>query len=251
MALIEDLVANAGCPDLPVRDMVAGPGWIMVAAAGSGVAARIPEAPPDSSGPETSGTPSMDLATKYGNGPLGDLIGLATSHDLFKASLGVAALNSALSAGKPAARPRSSAIPRAGGKTVVTIGEFAFIEDLKRVADRVIRIDGGQAAGQIPDQGVAVDEALAGADIAIIRGSTLMTGNLESWLDRARHCYTVVYGPSTPLSTVLFEYGADQLVGIHVTSNDVAAGWIREGRGDLLACPGIKPVVMARHQQSR
>jgi len=264
MALIEDLIAAAGNTGAAVREIVTGPDWIMVTAAGSGVAARIFPAHGDAAGrkpcePSTSDTTAA-VAGKYLNRPLDDLLGLASSSDPLKASLGVAALNSAFSAGAPAARPRSSGIPRAGGKTVATIGEFAFIEDLKRIADRVITLDagrngpgpdagsGGIAPGQAPDEVQAGDQALATADIAIIRGSTLITGTLESWLARTRHCYTVVYGPSTPLSPLLFEYGANQLVGINVRIADVAAGWIREGGNDLLACPGVKPVVIGRDQ---
>jgi len=249
MTLIDDLVAAAGSIDAPVLDIITGPDWIMVTAAGSGVAAMTSRASADTPAPETHDPSIADLAGEFRNRPLGDLLNLAPSSDGFKASLGVAALNSALSAGHPTARHRSFAIPRAGGKTVAAIGEFAFIEDLKRIAERVITIGGPDDPG--PDTGPAgqaPDEALAGVDIAIIRGSTLIEGTLESWLARTSHCYTVVYGPSTPLSPLLFEYGADQLVGISVGIADVAADWIREGRDDFPACPGVKPVVIGRDQ---
>lgn len=270
MALIEDLAASAGSTDAPVKEVITGPCWVMVTAAGSGVAARI--APVEGAGTQGNAAqgnaagaeannlsgpgPATGLVEEFRNRPLGDLIGLASSPDRFKASLGVAALNAALSAGRRTARPRSSAIPRAGGKTVAVIGDFTFIEDLRRIADRVIMIppdpDAPAGLDAVPRRDGPVqapDEALAGADIAIVRGSTLMAGTLESWLDRAAHCYTVVYGPSTPLSPVLFDYGADQLVGITVGIDDVAAGWIKEGRDNLLACPGIKSVVIGRDQR--
>jgi len=256
MALLEDLIAAAGSTDVPVREIVTGPDWIMVTAAGSGVAARISRASADTPAPETPGLSFANLAGEFRNRPLGDLLSLASSSDRSEASLGVAALNSALSAGQPAARPRSFAIPRAGGKTVAAIGEFAFIEDLKRIADRVLtfgagpdepRIDAEAGLDAGPDR-QAPDQALAAADIAIIRGSTLVSGTLESWLARTDHCYTVVYGPTTPLSPLLFEYGADQLVGVSVNIADVTADWIREGRNDLPACPGVRPMVIGREQ---
>jgi uncharacterized protein (DUF4213/DUF364 family) len=260
MALIEDLIAAAGAADTPVREIVAGPDWIMVTAGGSGVAARPPAAPGDSAGRETP-----NLREPYRSRPLGDLLDLASSPDRLEASLGIAALNSALAGSQPKGKPRSFSIPRAGGKTVALIGEFAFIEDLKRIAARVITIDSGSDdidAGsddvereisrdeQNPD-GVLAGADIAEADIAIIRGSTLVDGTLESWLARTRHCYTVVYGPSTPLSPLLFAYGADQLVGIKVNIDDVTADWIREGRDNFLACPGVRPVVLGRDQQPR
>ncbi len=253
MALIEDLIAAAGAADTPVREIVAGPDWIMVTAGGSGVAARPPAVPGDSAG---RGTP--DLREAYRHRPLGDLLDLASSPDRLEASLGIAALNAALAGNQPRGKPQSFSIPRAGGKTVAVIGEFAFIEDLKRIAARVITIDAGSGDPereisrdeQNPD-GVLAGAGIAEADIAIIRGSTLADGTLEPWLARTRHCYTVVYGPSTPLSPLLFAYGADQLVGIRVNTDDVTADWIREGRDNFLACPGVRPVVLGRDQQSR
>ena len=259
MALIEDLIAAAGIADAPVSEIVTGPEWIMVTAPGSGVAASRTQAPTDTGRGETcdlSGSGSTpDPAGEFRNRPLADLLALASSADRFKASLVVAALNAAFSVGQPAAKPRSFAIPRAGGKTVAVIGEFAFIEDLERIADRVITVGEVAPAGPGSDadsghgSGLDSDKALENADIAIIRGSALVHGTLETWLARTRHCYTVVYGPSTPLSPVLFEYGADQLVGINVGIADAAAGWIREGRDNLLACPGVKPVVIVRNQR--
>lgn len=252
MALIEDLISSAGSADIPVREIVTGPDWIMVTASGSGVAARMSPLKEGTAArqpckPSTSDS-SDALAGEFLNRPLGDLLGLASWSDPVQAALGVAALNSALSAGAPVDKPRSFAIPRAGGKTVATIGEFAFIEDLKRIADRVIAIDAGDET-PAGTEGPTGDEDLESADIAIIRGSTLITATLESWLARTRHCYTVVYGPSTPLSPLLFDYGADQLVGVCVATADAAADWIREGREDLLACPGVRPVVMGRNQR--
>jgi uncharacterized protein (DUF4213/DUF364 family) len=239
MALIQDLIAAAGTAETPVREIVTGPGWIMVTSAGSGLAARLPAARGDTATAETP-----DLREAYRHRPLKDLLKLASSPDRSKASLGIAALNSALSSSQPAGKPRSFSIPRAGGKTVAAVGDFAFIEDLRRIAARVITVD------KDPDEQTA-DGALAGVDIAIIRGSTLIDGTLQSWLERTRHCYTVVYGPSTPLSPLLFDYGANQLVGIRVDIDDVTAEWIRGGREDLLSCPGVSSVVLGRDQRSR
>lgn len=248
MALIEDLIAAAGTQDAPVHEVITGPRWMMVTADGSGVAARLPVVPGNNSDSEPS-----DFEEVYRHRPLEDLLLLASSPDRLKASLGIAALNSALSGRQPAGKPRSFSIPRAGGKTVAVIGEFAFVEDLRRIAARVITVGTGpdRPGFDADPSRQAQDEALAEADIAIVRGSTLIDGTLEVWLDRTRHCYTVVYGPSTPLSSVLFEYGADQLVGIRVNIDEVTAGWIRDGRDDLLVCPGVRPVVIVRDRPSR
>jgi hypothetical protein len=217
MPLLEDLIAASGHAGARVSNIVAGPRWTMVTAGASGVA------PPLSADTET--------LEQYRDRPLVDLFGLLSSSGPL-AALGAAAINAAIAGERKPGRDRSSPIPRAGGKTVAVIGEFDFIEDLKRIAASVIPVDPQSVAG-------------VEADIAIIRGSTLVEGTLEFWLDRTRSCYSVVYGPSTPLSPVLFDYGADRLVGVSVDVEDVAAAWIDEGRDDLLSCPGIRSVVLS------
>ena len=69
---------------------------------------------------------------------------------------------------------------------------------------------------------------------------------MERLLEASRTCYTIVFGPSTPLSPVLFEYGADQLVGVRVENHEEVAKWIAADRENLMECPGLKSVVLRR-----
>ncbi|MDH5702897.1 MAG: DUF364 domain-containing protein, partial [Aigarchaeota archaeon] len=40
--------------------------------------------------------------------------------------------------------------------------------------------------------------------------------SLEHLLELSKSAYTIVLGPSTPMSEVLFDYGADMLAGVNV-----------------------------------
>jgi uncharacterized protein (DUF4213/DUF364 family) len=167
--------------------------------------------------------------------PLKDLLPLASSAAPSEASLGVAALNALLQESLKAEAFRPYTIPRAGGKRVGLVGEFAFTEKLRAIAAEVIVI--GQDAAE---------SLLPRVDIAILSGACTVNHSLEALLRASSHCYTIVFGPSTPLSPILFDYGADQLVGVRVENREEVAGWITAGKEDLMACPGLKSVVLRK-----
>jgi uncharacterized protein (DUF4213/DUF364 family) len=167
--------------------------------------------------------------------PLLQVLPLAASSDPSKAGLGVAALNAVLVEHLEPAPFHPYSIPRAGGKTVGLVGEFGFMGQLKALAGEVIVVEKGDAARVFP-----------GIDIAIISGSCIIDHSLEDLLEASRSCYTIVFGPSTPLSPLLFDYGADQIVGVTVEDRESTAAWVAAGREDLTECPGLRSVVMRR-----
>lgn len=224
MSLIESLISSVADADVAVKKIVPGSQWAMVISSHCGIAGL----------PEGSPALKTGLPTLVGK-PLHDILHLSTSKNPIEARLGVAALNAALAAACPSSAFQPAGMPRAGGKTVGLVGEFAFAEQLKNLASEVISIGRDEA-----------EHRLAGLDIAIIAGSAIVEHRLESLLTASATCYTIVYGPSTPLSPVLLDYGADQLVGVSITNPDRAAEFVRSGAPNLMECPGIRPVVLRK-----
>jgi uncharacterized protein (DUF4213/DUF364 family) len=224
MSLIEALIASLPESDMTAQRIICGKDWTMVISSACGIAAVSP-------GTNPGRTETPDLIGR----PLKNLLGLAASTDPLEASLGVAALNAALAAGFEPSRFQPAGMPRAGGKTVGVVGDFAFAEQLGSVAEKVIRISSDDA-----------ENHLSKVDIAIIAGSTMVKHRLEDLLRASASCYTIVYGPSTPLSPVLFDYGADQLVGIRVVSPEKTIKCITTGGASMMECPGVKPVVLRK-----
>jgi uncharacterized protein (DUF4213/DUF364 family) len=224
MTLIESLISSVGDSEMTVKKIVAGPRWAMVISAHCGIAG-LP-----------CGQPILKTAlpTLVGK-PLSDVFHLSASTDPVEARLGVAALNAAMAAARPSSSFQPAGMPRAGGKTVGLVGEFAFTEQMKNLAGEVILVDEDEAEHRLP-----------GLDIAIIPGSAIVEHRLEPLLRASAECYTIVYGPSTPLSPVLLDYGADQLVGVRITNPDKAAEFISSDTPNLMECPGIKPVVLRK-----
>ena len=239
MKLIEDLIESVKDRDVEIRNVIVGQTWSLVASIGCGVASHG----------RSQFDYTHEIAGDLRHKRLGDLLGLCSSTDQLKASIGIAALNSALAWSLDKGSFRLYSIPRAKDKSIAVVGDFPFTEDLKQLAREVTVIQ--KTMGPETHLDTDSERILRQADIAIIRGSAIVDGSLEHLLDVSKSCYTIVFGPSTPLSPILFEYGADQLVGIVIRDEESAARCVTQGMEDLSQCEGVQPVVLGRDQQSR
>jgi uncharacterized protein (DUF4213/DUF364 family) len=227
--LIETIISSLPQAETPVEGVIQGPRYTMVISGQCGIAA-VPRV--------AVGTRKTPASIHTGR-PLRSLLPLAASSDPAEAGLGIAAINAlALTDFDPSSFQPGS-MPRAGGKTVGLVGDFAFAPQLESLAAKVIKIE--DDAGQ----------GLSNVDIAIIAGSTIVEHRLEHLLRSSASTYTIIYGPSTPLSPVLFEYGADQLVGVRVIQHEKAAESVASGANNLMECPGVKTVVLRRWDTAR
>jgi uncharacterized protein (DUF4213/DUF364 family) len=231
MALLEDLIESVRQKDVEVRETVAGSSWTMVATSSWGIAATMGGA-----------DERNDLCGK----PAGDLLQFSASANPVEASVGIATLNSLIIGQVDAHHFKPYKIPTAKDKKIVVVGDFHFTEHLKTIALDVSVVQKNPETGDYTGN----EQAFRDADVALIAGATIVDRTLESLLKLAGPCYTIVYGPSTPLSPVLFKYGADQLVGVRVKDEIAAKKCITEGMRDLSGCPGLAPVVMEAGQKA-
>lgn len=225
MTLLENLLLSLPGIDMPTETVILGARWTMVVSSHCGLAGT-PGGPCG-----TVKSPASDFTGKL----LKDLLPMAHSSNPLEARVGIAALNAALAEILKADRFQPYSIPRARGKTVGLVGDFAFTEQLRTLADEVIVVETDLA-----------EQVLPRVDIAIISGSTIVDHSLEGLLKASASCYTIVFGPSTPLSPVLFDYGADQLVGTQVESREATAECIARGIENLMECPGLRPVILRK-----
>ena len=65
--------------------------------------------------------------------------------------------------------------------------------------------------------------------MAAITGSSFITGTAQQLLELCPQAYTVVLGPSTPFSPVLFDYGVDAICGTLVKEPERALPFILQG----------------------
>ena len=144
----------------------------------------------------------------------------AQSWDLIEASIGCAAINAMVEPRMDGVEVNGDSIiyEKGAGARVVMVGAFPFIDKLRSLARELYVLELNQSMwdpkrGIIPD--TAADYVIPDSDLLIITGSAIVNKSLERLLSLARKgkTYTIVLGPSTIFSEVLFNYGADMLAG--------------------------------------
>lgn len=159
-----------------------------------------------------------------------ELARLSLSDRLLESSLGVAALNSALDLTGFNFHSLNAAdliLEKGRGKKVVIIGNFPFVKKIEPHLEelRIIHREPGEAEDGVRE----AEKYLPGAAVAAITGSSFITKTTESLLALCPRAYTIVLGPSTPFSRVLFGYGVDAISGSLVDKPRRALPYIRQG----------------------
>ncbi|ODS41876.1 MAG: hypothetical protein MSIBF_00485 [Candidatus Altiarchaeales archaeon IMC4] len=206
MSLVDDLIG--GLEDANVKDVRIGPHWCAVESRRCGLAMTMPPAYHKcfiAGCGELAGRPALELA-QY-----------AKSWNLAEASVGVAAINSLIEPEGERANIFRFIHDKFANKDnkIAVIGHFPDrdIDPLREIGDVQI-IEKNQQAGDFPD--TAAEYLLPKADIVMITGTALINKSMERLLELSRNAFTAVLGPTTPMSDVLFDYGADAIGGARV-----------------------------------
>jgi uncharacterized protein (DUF4213/DUF364 family) len=239
MGLLEELIDGARGHDEEISDAIMSPYWTMIVTGACGVSSTLGYQPGCGSALKKTILASRTPA----------LLDLAFSEDLAEASVGIAALNSILNRYFEPGRKQAGLMPRARNKRVAVVGRFHFIDRLKELSSEVWTISSALGEGDYPES--EAPSILHVADVSIIDGAMLVNHSLERHLRWAEPSYTIVFGPSTPLSPILFRYGANQVGGIKVTNADRVAACVASGAESLAECPGIAPIVLRAPEHRR
>ncbi len=237
--LIDDLIAAAAANSGPARDVRVGVSWTAVHGKYCGLA-------------KTYGIP-----VRHGNYTrnMGNLIGMTTldladyaqSWNLVEASIGCAAILAMTPPppGNDDINAREIILERGAGARVVMVGAFPFADALRSAARELYVLELGQeqidpGRRVLPES--AADYVIPDCDLLVVTGSTLINKSLERFLALARqgNPYTIVLGPSTVMSEVLFDYGAHMLAGAVVTNAQAILNKLSQSGGMLESrvCPG-------------
>lgn len=146
---------------------------------------------------------------------------LCKSWSFLEASVGTAALNAYfnnpsvaltvpnMSCTKNAFTDYASAVE---GKAAAIIGHFFNLEKFLTKASSVSVLERKPWPGDYPDS--ACEYILPQQDFVFITGSAFINKTLPRLLQLSSASRCVVLGPSTPMSPLLLDYGADELSGL-------------------------------------
>ena len=243
MKIIESLLANIS-EDAPVRSVLVGAHWTVVCSRYCGLGATLIGNHPHG---HIQVRDVGSLHTKSAR----ELAEYADSTDILEASIGVAAINSLLDVDESLAVEINASevlASRGCGKNVALIGHFPFIPQLRQAVKQLWVIEQRPAEDEYPAE--AASQLLPQAEVVAITGSALINHTLDSLLDLVQPGATVmILGPSTPLSPLLFDYGATILSGTHVV--DEAAVLRTVGQGAVFRqVDGVKLLTLTHEKET-
>jgi uncharacterized protein (DUF4213/DUF364 family) len=223
--LIDDLLQAMDRPSAIISDIAVGSNFIGIRADDNGSACTglasalgaVPTANERRMVDEMIGTP-LHAAAQWLKKP-----------GPFSISIGAAALNAGFIPPQNQPDIEASRIMAEKGKDdeTVLVGEFPFTDWLRRQVKNLYLLELQKVAGRTPpDQW---DDILGRCKVLGLTGTTLITRAMATYLKKAPQAHTIVIGPTTPLSPVLFSHGVDVLAGCQVLKPDAVFAGIREG----------------------
>ena len=171
-----------------------------------------------------------------------NLTHLAKSWDFIEASIGCASINAILEPPKYKKMEIFSYILKISEKyeRIGIVGRFPFVDKIKE--KEVFVFEKRPMLGVLPD--AAEEELLPKCDLVIISGSAFVNKSLQRLLEISNG-YTLVIGPTTPLTPILFEYGADLLAGA-IVKNKKVLEIVSQGGGTKEFSSNVEDVVSYR-----
>jgi uncharacterized protein (DUF4213/DUF364 family) len=188
--------------------------------------------------------------TKYSTAQLS---ALANSRSPLEASIGVAAINSLLSPSEAQwvdVNAEQVILEHGAGRRIVVVGHFPFLPRCREVAGRLWVLEKNPQGDDLPAE--AAPEVIPQADVVAISGTTLMNRTFDGLVALCRSdALVLVLGPSTPLSTVLFDHGAHILSGAVVEDIDAVLRVVSQGANfRQVHRHGVRLVTMRKQAES-
>ncbi len=222
-ALLDDLDA-----DVPVREVVVGAFWTAVVLDSEprrcGLASVLRTRCYDENGeiPEAGG-----LARYTAH----ELAGWLRSSSLLQSAIGMAAYNALLDVDEDACTEKNAedlVVERGQGRRVAIVGHFPFVEQVRQTAAACWVLELEPRLGDFSAEWAK--DLIPQADVVALTGTSLLNGTFDGLLDLCRDdAFVVVLGPSTPLSPLLLDAGADAVCGTLVTDSDRVVHSVSQG----------------------
>lgn len=143
-----------------------------------------------------------------------DVLNYLRTFDTLKIGIGLATLNSLIKVPKEYETINifDYLVEKGKDKRIVFIGHFEDIKKLDGIVKETIIIERKPREDDYLD--TFQEYLIPKGDIVAITGSTFVNKSIKRILELSKGKYIIVFGPSTPLSEILFDYGVDMIGGI-------------------------------------
>ncbi len=224
MKILNELLSILPKDPIPVRKVIIGVHWTLVASKYSGLASTMV-------GQEPHGHSRVRDVGLLHEKTAQELASWILSDNLLEASIGMATVNSLLEVDEQQLEQVNAAevIEREGkGKNLAIIGHFPFVDQMKTIARNCWVIEKRPFGEDFPEE--ASREYLPQADVVAITGTTLINHTLEGLLSLCRPGSRImILGPSTPMTPLLFNYGVSYISGSRIIDEHAAIATIQQG----------------------
>jgi len=222
--ILDDIISTLNIESI-VKDIRQGLFHTGVLTDGCGLAATLPRDALQQEHPSVR--ESGDLLQKSTS----DLVRMAYSDIITEAAIGMATINSLLEADENRylnLNARDLIAEKGAGKKVTIVGHFPFISDLRKVMKELWVIEKNPKEGDATE--AEASDFIPQSDVVGITGTSFTNHTLEQLLELCNpDAYVVILGDTTPLSTVLFDYGIDAISGTKVVDPDLALRCVSQG----------------------
>lgn len=179
--------------------------------------------------------------------PVKKVAELSLSRNLLEASLGLAAINSAIEINEENITEINALdiLTEHGlNKNVAVIGHFPFVNKLKTIAGKLYIIEKSPQPGDMHES--MTEDILLDMDVVAITATSLANHTFETIMNSIKpSAFVIMLGPSTPLSKVMFDFGINVLSGSLISDEPLALKYITQG-ASYKQINGVRRVTMVK-----
>jgi len=239
LKILDDLLSNLKRNDYPVKSVHTCVFWTAVITKHCGLSSTFrDEGPSHDRGVRDVGNLTRKTAL--------ELVEYARSNSLLEASIGMATINSLIDIDESKCIEKNAfeiILEKGQGKNVAIVGHFPWIPKLREKVKNLWVLEQRLREGDLPAN--QADRILPQCDVVGITGTSFINHTVEGLLNLCKNAYVVLVGPTSPLSSVLFEYGIDAICGSKVIDPDQLIRSISEG-ATFKEVTGVKLLTMTR-----
>ncbi|MGA2517114.1 MAG: DUF364 domain-containing protein [Thermodesulfobacteriota bacterium] len=223
MKILDDLIESLKGNDSQVKSVHTCAFWTAVVSKRCGLSSTFrDEGPSHERGVRDVGNLTQKTAL--------ELAEYARSNSLLEASIGMAAINSLIDIDESKCIEKNAfeiILEKGQGKNVAIVGHFPWIPKLKEKVQNLWVLEQRVREGDLPAKEAI--RILPQCDVVGITGTSFINHTIEGLLNLCKKAYVVLVGPTSPLSSVLFDYGIEAICGTKVIDAEKVVRSIGEG----------------------